>query len=246
MSSRFASLGEVIQDPVFPSVDLWLRRGRHIDREDGEWYVFIKDAQDQLEPFYRRFGCQLIFQSDGYFYLLPTGEQLSRRQLSPGEMLMGQALALQYLDPATVQSGGVVTREQILGRLAGLIGERDLAKALEPRRKRFEDERIVHETIRKRVGEAVRRLAALGFVEALDEDHLRLRSPLLRFADPVRGLEPLDAALARLIAQGVVVELDVEPSDPEVAANASENGDEGEEDDLLDEPKSDDGEEDDA
>lgn len=246
MSSRFASLEEVVQDPVFPSVDLWLRRGRHIDREDGEWYVFINDAQDQLEPFYRRFGCQLIFQSDGYFYLLPTGEQLSRRQLSPGEMLIGQALALQYLDPATIQSGGVVTREQILGRLAGLIGERDLAKALEPRRKRFDDERIVHETIRKRVGEAVRRLGALGFVEVLDEDHLRLRSPLLRFADPVRGLEPLDEALARLVAQGVVVELDAESGTDGVAASASEDEGEDEEDDLLDEQKSGDGEEDDA
>lgn len=243
MSSRFARLEEVIQDPVFPSVDLWLRRGRHIDREDGEWYTFISDAQDLLEPFYRRFGCQLIFQSDGYFYLLPTGEQLSRRQLSPGEMLMGQALALQYLDPATVQSGGVVTREQILGRLGGLIGERDLAKALEPRRKRFDDERIVHETIRKRVGEAVRRLAALGFVDALDDDHLRLRSPLLRFADPVRGLEPLDEALARLVAQGVIVETDAESAGDERAASRSQDEGSDEEDDLLEEEKPEDDEE---
>jgi len=136
----------------------------------------------------------------------------------------------------------VVTREQILSRLAGLIGERDLAKALEPRRKRFDDERIVHETIRKRVGEAVRRLAGLGFVDALDDDHLRLRSPLLRFADPVRGLEPLDAALARLVAKGVIAEDDAALADAEGVASRSD-GEDSDEDETLEEQKSDEGEE---
>jgi chromosome partition protein MukE len=207
VSSQFASLEEVIQAPAFPAVDLLLRRGRHIDREDGEWYAFITDSQEFLEHFYRRFGCELVTQSDGYFYLLPSGEQLDRRQLSAGEMLVGQTLALHYLDPATVQSGGIVTREQLLSRLAGLIGDRDLAKALEPRRRRFEDERVVHEIIRKRVTEAVRRLAILGFIEPLDQEHWRLRSPLLRFADPVRGLQERGAALERLIAVGQIIEL---------------------------------------
>ncbi len=207
MSSRFASLEEVIRDPVFPTVDVALRRGRHIDREDGDWYTLIADAQDHLEQFYRRYGCELVTQSDGYFYLLPTGNQLSRRHLSAGEMLVGQTLALQYLDPSTVQSGGVVTREQLLTRLAGLVGDRDLAKTLEPRRRRFDDERIVHEIIRKHVAEAVRRLEALGFIEILDEDQLRLRSPLLRFADPVRGLSDVGAAMERLIARGEIVSL---------------------------------------
>jgi chromosome partition protein MukE len=124
-------------------------------------------------------------------------------------MLVGQTLALTYLDPSTLQSGGIVTREQLLTRLAGLVGDRELAKALEPRRRRFDDERIVHEIIRKRVSEGVRRLASLGFIEILDDEHLRLRSPLLRFADPVRGLSDINAALERLIARGEIVELDL-------------------------------------
>ncbi|MFA4836203.1 MAG: chromosome partition protein MukE, partial [Dehalococcoidia bacterium] len=94
MSSRFVTLEEVINDMVFPDVDVALRRGRHIDREDGDWYAFVIDAQDHLEQFYRRYGCDLIAQSDGYFYLLPTGDQLSRRHLTAGEMLVGQVLAL--------------------------------------------------------------------------------------------------------------------------------------------------------
>lgn len=209
MSARFASLEEVIQDPMFPPVDVALRRGRHIDREDGDWYAFVTDAQDHLEQLYRRYGCQLVMQSDGYFYLLPTGDSLSRRHLSAGEMLVGQTLALQYLDPSTVQSGGMVTREHLLTRLAGLVDDRELAKALEPRRKRFDDERIVHDIIRRRVAEAIRRLASLGFIEILDEDHVRLRSPLLRFADPIRGLSDISVAMERLIAKGEIVDLDV-------------------------------------
>lgn len=235
MNSRFASLEEVIQNPAYPAVDLALRRGRHIDREDGDWYAFITDAQDYLEQLYRRFGCELIAQSDGYFYLLPTGDQLSRRHLGTGEMLVGQALALQYLDPASVQSGGVVTYEQLLTRLAGLVGDRELARVFEPRRRRFDDERVLHDFIRRRAAEAVRHLAVLGFIEILDQDHFRLRPPLLRFTDPVRGLQDVSTALQRLIARGEVVDLgatdgEMEPEPREHGELTSEDyPDEGEE-----------------
>jgi chromosome partition protein MukE len=224
MSARFATLEEVVRDPVFPEVDVALRRGRHIDREDSEWYGFILDAQDHLEPLYRRYGCELVAQSDGYFYLLPTGDRLSRRHLGAGEMLVGQTLALAFLDPGTVSSGGLVTREQVLTRLGGLIGARDLARALEPRRRRFDDERVLHEIIRKRVSEALRRLDSLGFIDVLDEDHLRLRSPLLRFADPVRGLEGVAAAMERLIQRGDAVDLGAEVPDEEEAPDEEDDG----------------------
>jgi chromosome partition protein MukE len=68
-------LEEVVRNPAFPAVDVALRRGRHIDRDDGDWYAFVTDAQDHLEQFYRRYGCELVTQSDGYFYLLPTDDQ---------------------------------------------------------------------------------------------------------------------------------------------------------------------------
>lgn len=205
MSSRFASLEAVINDPAFPAVDLALRRGRHIDRDDGDWYAFIADAQDHLEPFYRRFGCELVSSSDGYFYLLPTGDQLARRHLSAGEMLVGQTLALLYLDPATVETGGAIPRERLLDRLGALVGDRELARALEPRRRKFDDERVLHRTIRKGIDAALGRLGHLGFIDLLEGGRLRLRAPLLRFADPVRGSQDFDAALARLIAAGQVV-----------------------------------------
>lgn len=204
MTSPFVKLEDVVSDPVFPEVDVALRRGRHVDRDDGDLYQLLVDAQDLLEEFYRRYHCELMQQSDGYFYLLPSGEQVSHRTLSAGEMLVGQTLALYYLDPAKLQSAGTCTRTQLLARLTGLVGVRELAKALEPRRRNFDDERVVHAVIRTKVGTALRRLASLGFADLLDPETIRPRAAVMRFADPVRGLQDMDAALARLVASGQI------------------------------------------
>jgi chromosome partition protein MukE len=198
------SLEAAIADDHFPEVDLQLRRGRHIGRDDGAMYDYLSDAQTPLEGLYRRFGCELVQQSDGYFYLLPSGERLGRRRLSAGEMLVGQTLALLYLDPATLQSGGFVDRELLLQRLSGLLTAEVLIRTLNPRRRR-QDERVAGEAVRTQVGEALRRLADLGFVDLADETRLRLRPALMRFAEPVRSLEDPNAALERLIACGEVL-----------------------------------------
>lgn len=201
--SGFPTLEAAIEDEHFPWVDLSLRRGRHIGRDDGSAYEYLVDAQPLLERFYSRFGCELVQQTDGYFYLLPSGDRLGRRQLSVGEMLVGQTLALLYLDPATLQHGGVVGRDVLLHRLASLLSAEVLVRLLNPRKRKF-DERVAAETVRGQVGEALRRLAELGFVDVLDEARLRLRPALMRFADPVRKLADPGASLQQLIARGAV------------------------------------------
>ncbi len=203
-SSGFSDLAAAIADDQFPDVDLALRRGRHIGRDDAAAYEYLVDAQAVLEAFYRRFGCELVQQSDGYFYLLPAGDRLGRRRLTLGEMLVGQALALMYLDPASLQTGGLVPKDALVQRLAGLVGTDVLMRTLAPRKKRY-DERIAAETVRGQIDEAIRRLAELGFVALADDDRLALRPALMRFAEPVRALTTPDAALAQLIARGEVV-----------------------------------------
>jgi chromosome partition protein MukE len=203
MESRFRRLEDVVLDEAFPDVDLALRRGRHIDRDD-EWYGFLIDGQDHLEALYRRFGCELVHKTDGYFYLLPTSDKLGKRLLSVAEMLVGQALTLLYLDPTTVEQGGLVTREQVTAHLASVMGTEALVRALNPKRKRY-DERVAEETARGRIADAIRRLAALGFVQAFEDNRVRLRPSLLRFAEPVRGSASPEAALERLVAAGEIV-----------------------------------------
>jgi chromosome partition protein MukE len=206
--STFATIEAALADDHFPEIDLMLRRGRHIGRDDGTAYDYLVDSQAILEPFYRRFGCELVQQSDGYFYLLPSGDRLGRRQLSAGEMLVGQTLALLYLDPATLQHGGVVAKEALLHRLSGLLGTDVLVRTLNPRKRKY-DERVAAEMVRTQVGESLRRLEDLGFVDLLDDGRLRLRPALMRFAEPVRGLGDPNAALERLVARGEILLGDV-------------------------------------
>jgi chromosome partition protein MukE len=214
----FAQLQDVLLDDDFPALDLALRRGRHVDRDDAAWYELLTQAQDHLEPFYRRYGCELVYKTDGYYFLLPAGDKLPRRHLSPPEMLVGQALALLYLDPAAVERGGRVTTEELVGQLASVVGTDALVRAFNPRRRRY-DERVAQKTARARIGQAVRQLATLGFVDVADE-HLRLRPALLRFAEPVRGMLDPAEALAALVERGEVTtdaeatELEGEGSEP--------------------------------
>lgn len=210
--TRFLTLGDVVTDERFPDVDLALRRGRHVDRDEHESYTFLVDAQAILEAFYRRYGCELVQPSDGYFYLLPTGDRLGRRHLSVPEMLVGQALTLLYLDPTTLQHGGVVKRSDALSHLSAVMGSDALTRAFNPKRKRL-DERVAQETVRAKFAEALRRLAALGFVDLLDAEQLRLRPGLMRFAEPVRGRGSPAEALEQLVARGELVLGDGESED---------------------------------
>ena len=220
---RYPELQDVVLDPSFPELDLALRRGRHIDRDDLALYTLLTDAQDHLETLYRRYGCELVHKSDGYFYLLPTGEKLSRRQLGAGDMLVGQALALMYLDPATIERGGRATTEDVVAQLVVVLGSDALIRAFNPKRKRY-DERVAQKTVRAKVAEGVRHLAALGFVD-LDGDALRLRPALLRFAEPVRGLSAPAEALAKLVASGEVALVEAEEAEAEVAEAEAETED---------------------
>lgn len=238
----YAQLQDVILDSDFPELDLALRRGRHVDRDDVAWYALLGDAQDHLEAFYRRYGCELIHKTDGYFYLLPTGDKLSRRQLAPGDMLVGQALALLYLHPSTVERAGLHTQEELIAQLAAVMGSDALIRAFHPKRRRY-DERVAQKAVRSRVGEAVRRLAGLGFVELMENEQLRLRPALLRFAEPVRGLSEPAEALAQLVARGeIALEEEAEAGhapdgvadddvDPEGGGKADDDGHDDDHDD---------------
>jgi len=208
----YERLEDVIQDSIFPEVDLALRAGQHVDSEDTDRYAFLVAAQRLLEPLYLRYGADLIHSPDRFFFLVPRGDRLGRRHLSTGEMLLGQVLALMYLDPATVQAAGVISRAQAMELLANLVGEQRLVAALNPRRRR-RHEHVSQELARQELDRALRSLAALGFIELLDDEKVRLRSPLMRFAEPVRGLADPSAALQRLARRGLVDLLEPGPSE---------------------------------
>jgi chromosome partition protein MukE len=226
--TEFATLTEVIDAALFPEADMALRAGRHVDRNDGELYTYIVDAAAHLAELYRRYGCELCERPDGYFYLVPVTDRMGKRQLGSTEMLVGQALALLFLDPRTLAGDatelsradevreeslqaasaamrpGLVTQASLVAHLTNLLGRDALIALLTPGRKRV-DERIAEEQARARIREGVRKLAALGFVQLVEDDAMLLRPALLRFADPVRGTKDRAAALLQLVASGEIV-----------------------------------------
>jgi chromosome partition protein MukE len=209
--TAFHTLEDVIADESFPEVDLALRRGRHVHKGDERWYELLVDAQALLEPFYQRYGCSLEQRADGYFFLVPQTDALGKRQLGVAEMIVGQGLALCLLDPRSVESGGVVAREELLNQLASVMGTDALMRTLNPTRKRM-DERMMQRTVRLKVNQALGRLAQLGFVTLLEGEQLRMWPSLMRFAEAVRGLEAPSEALRRLIEKGEVsLGTDTEP-----------------------------------
>lgn len=205
MEHPYRTLEDVVSDDLFPEADMALRRGRHVDQEDTALYTFLADAQAFLEPFYRRFGGELVRSTDGYFYLLPLGRRgLPRRSLPNGAMLAGQALALLFLDPAvTVKEGGVLPRGRVLEVLASLLGERPLLSALNPRR-RSRHAHVDEGLAREELDKGLKLLEDLGFVDLLPDGRLKMRPPLLRFTDPVRESTDPKQALAMLVAGGRV------------------------------------------
>ena len=214
METPYPTLQAAVEDEAFPKADTALRRGRHVDRDEAELYHFLSDAQALLEPYYRRFGFELVHLEEGYFYLLPTSPQVSRRRLTPGAMLAGQALALLYLDPTLVEQAGVVPKSRVLEILGHLVGEETLLRALNPRRRRQTDT-VQHETIRRELEKGLRILEEMGFLERLDDEALRLRLPVLRFADPVRTLAEPAQALREMISRGEIELSDEEEDEDE-------------------------------
>jgi len=155
---------------------------------------------------------------------------LSRRQLAPSDMLVGQALALLYLDPATVERAGRITAEDVVAQLVVVLGSDGLIRAFNSKLKRRYDERIAQKNVRTQVGSAIRHLASLGFVDLADDGNLKLRPSLLRFAEPVRGMSAPAEALAKLIALGEVALV----ADADGEANEPDDGEGDEPDDKED------------
>ncbi len=213
MEPPYPTLQAVIEDQNFPRADTALRRGRHIDQDDVELYAFLADAQAWLEPYYRRFGLELIRIEDGYFYLLPTRATVLRRKLSAGAMLTGQAMALLRLDPSLVETAGVVQKKQVVEMLANLVGEERLLSALNPRLTR-RSAMLDPDRIRTELDKGLRALEEMGFLDRRGDEELRLRTPLLRFADPVRTLADPSAALSEMMARGEI-EMDTEVDEEE-------------------------------
>lgn len=192
------TLAEVVADRHFPDIDVRLREGSHISREDHARFSFLAESFDVLLSLYERYGYDLHRAEAGFFYLRPLSGT-RRRTMSVGEMLVGQTLALLFLDPRIFVTDRRITRVTLQETLDQLVGLEGLRTRLLKRNIR--NQRAVANEVRAEVDRALRSLERLGFIE-LEGDRIELRSSLLRFTEVVRSAGDPAAALDRLVREG--------------------------------------------
>ncbi|MES2641358.1 MAG: chromosome partition protein MukE [Myxococcota bacterium] len=195
--SVYASLEAVIDDRLFPSVDVRLREGCHLCTDDREAFAFVTSAYPFLERLYDRYGYDLVRAEAGYVYLKPNAA-VRQSKLSAACMLVGQALAALLLDPAIFALDRRVYRTRLIDTLQQVVGEERLLKTLKVA-KRNRNAAVEAQNLRREVDAALRTLEQLGFVRLLDEA-IELRQPLYRFVEAVKGAGDERAALGELIA----------------------------------------------
>lgn len=202
---------QAMRDRLFPTVDVRLRRGEHIDADaDAESYVFLQQHEPALTGYYDLYRCSLIHDPSGFWMLIPpgSGEPILRaRPLTRRAMMVGFALAKILLDPASLELGLVVDRKRIIETMEALFGEQDaILSALATRQKPSTKARRV-QVIHEEVDRGLRELQTLGFITHRGEERYEIRKAVSRFLTPART-DDYHSALAELTASSQAALLD--------------------------------------
>ena len=111
--------------------------------------------------------------------------------------------------------------QRMLSRIDGVgfvaAGEYTLSRIVEYF---LTDDALTRESL-PQIASALRALGKLGFIDLLGDDQLKLRPALMRFVEPVRGLNDPSAALERLMALGEL-ERDAVSNDEDLEESAAQ------------------------
>lgn len=195
---------EFIRDKRFPTVDLALRKGIHICEDDVALYSFLLGAREQLVHFYERFGTDLIFDPEGYAYLVAKDGVFRRQRLKDGEMISGMVLALYLTDPRSARNQGTLPLETFIEQLIHLVPSQTLAKHFISGAKNSRMTDSDDQKLKESAERSLRSLSAMGFVNYSREQKITPKKALFRFASRARNLnaQPIEMEKAGLIQMG--------------------------------------------
>jgi chromosome partition protein MukE len=192
------------QHPLFPEVDMLLRRGAHVGEEDQDKHEFVRDAEPVLQAFYRLYQAQLHQSQEGAYYLgVEQSEHFKTLTLSRLDMVIGKTLAAMLLEPDILNTLGRVALNKLLHTIELHPGR---AMLLVCAGIRVTDEESGNRKLREAVGKSLNTLADLYFIawNARAEEIVPFRA-LLRFADDVRVVGTLDDNLSPHLTNGTAV-----------------------------------------
>lgn len=195
----------IFHDDQFVEVDLILRRGAHINRSNLAPYEFLSQNYDELQEFYRRYGCSLLQHPDGFFFMTVRGGLLRTRLLPKSCMHLGQFIGLKARDPEITRSHGRIAISQLLKDIETLVPRETLQAVYAPGRRDV----TVDECISDEIMKAIKLLGDLGFIEIADKA-IRPLEAIRRFSELARhDNDPNDdGKLHMTIQRGVVFDGD--------------------------------------
>lgn len=191
----------IFHDEQFVEIDILLRRGAHINRSSLAQYGFLCQHYDELQAFYRRYGCSLLQHPDGFFFMTVKGSLMRTRLLPKTCMHLGEFIALKARDPEITRSLGRISISQLLQDIETLVPRATLQAVYAPGKR----DATVDESISEEITKALKLLADLGFVEMADKA-IRPLEAIHRFAELARhDNDPSDDAKLHMTVQRGVV-----------------------------------------
>jgi chromosome partition protein MukE len=201
MENEINDLHDLLMDPLFPELDMKLRTGWHCDEEEIESFEFISRVQDKIEMFYELYGYELLYATEGYYYLNPVATNIKTYKLGMESMIVSQFLALMKMDPQYLESSGFFNLEELLDKIELMLGKRQVIRIF-LKRKRSKESISEQDfaSFQQAVKRSLRELSRYGFV-TVNSDFSKIypRKPIFRFMDPIRNLDNPTAAMESLI-----------------------------------------------
>ena len=201
MEREINDLHDLLLDPLFPELDMKLRTGWHCDEEEIESFEFISNHQDKIEMFYELYGYELLYATEGFYYLHPVSSQIKTYKLGMESMIVSQFLALMKLDPQYLETAGCFGMEELLDRMELMLGKEQVVRTF-LRRKRSKPSVSEQDSqnIQQAVKRSLRELSRYGFV-SINPDFSQIypRKPIFRFMDPIRNLDNPQLAMEALV-----------------------------------------------
>jgi chromosome partition protein MukE len=201
MEKEINDLHDLLLDPLFPELDMKLKSGWHCDEEEIEAFEFISRVQDKIEMFYELYGYELLYATEGYYYLQPVSNNIRIYKLGMESMVISQFLALMKMDPQYLESSGYFDLSELLERIELMLGKQQVSRIFLKRKRVKEaisDQDIL--VFQQSVKRALRELSRYGFV-TLNTDFSKIypRKAIFRFMDPIRNLDDPRKAMESLV-----------------------------------------------
>lgn len=201
MTDEIKDLHDLLLDPLFPEIDTKLKAGWHCDEEEIKEFEFITRNLDKIEMFYELYGYEVLYATEGFYYLKPVSKEIKTYFLGMESMVVSQFLALMRMDPQYLEAAGYFDLQELLEKIELMLGQKQISRIfLKRKREKSHFGEQDAQNFSQSVKKSLRELSRYGFV-SINPEFTRIypRKPIFRFIDPIRELDDPKRALEQVV-----------------------------------------------